>query len=199
MDIKLWRKPRCFTDYRYHNEVIEQILLDQLQTLTTYAREHEADFVELITKKSQAELDRSLRDGKRELEQAQTCIRKLDEIIQRLYEDNVEGKICDERFAKMSTSYEEEQKSLESRVAELKKLIADEKESPVNVDHFLALVRKYTDVKELTAEIIREFVEKTYVHQSERIDGHTAQRIRIVWNCRGEFTPPAITDNEKSA
>jgi site-specific DNA recombinase len=68
--------------------------------VTTYAREHEADFVELITKKSQSELDRSLRDGKRELEQAQSRIRKLDEIIQRLYEDNVEGKISDERFAK---------------------------------------------------------------------------------------------------
>ena len=102
-------------------------------------------------------------------------------------------------FTKMSASYEEEQKGLESRVAELKKLIAAEKESSVNVDRFLALVRKYTDVKKLTAEIIREFVEKIYVYQSERIDGHKAQRIKIVWNCIGEFTPPTITDNEKSA
>ncbi|WP_235320883.1 DUF4368 domain-containing protein [Anaerovibrio lipolyticus] len=187
------------SSHQIRNEVIEQILLDQLQTVTTYVREHEADFVELITKKSQSELDRSLRDGKRELEQAQTRIRKLDEIIQRLYEDNVEGKISDERFTKMSASYEEEQKGLESRVAELKKLIAAEKESSVNVDRFLALVRKYTDVKKLTAEIIREFVEKIYVYQSERIDGHKAQRIKIVWNCIGEFTPPTITDNEKSA
>lgn len=167
--------------------------------MTAYARDHEADFVELITKKSQAELDRSLRDDKRELEQAQARIHKLDEIIQRLYEDNVEGKISDERFVKMSASYEEEQKGLESRVSELKKLIADEKENSVNVDRFLALVRKYTDVKELTAEIIREFVEKIYVHQSERIDGQKVQRIRIVWNCIGEFTPPTITDIEKSA
>ncbi|MGI6442101.1 MAG: DUF4368 domain-containing protein [Peptoniphilaceae bacterium] len=187
------------SSHQIRNEVIEQILLDQLQTVTTYAREHEADFVELITKKSQSELERSLRDGKRELEQSQTRIRKLDEIIQRLYEDNIEGKISDERFAKMSASYEEEQKGLERRVAELKKLIAAEKESSVNVDRFLALVRKYTNIKELTAEIIREFVEKIYVYQSERIDGHKAQRIKIVWNCIGEFTPPVITDNEKSA
>lgn len=138
-------------------------------------------------------------DGKRELEQAQARIQKLDEIIQRLYEDNVEGKISDERFVKMSASYEEEQKGLESRVSELKKLIAAEKENSVNVDRFLSLVRKYTDVKELTAEIIREFVEKIYVHQSERIDGQKVQRIRIVWNCIGEFTPPTITDIEKSA
>ncbi|MFU2424008.1 MAG: DUF4368 domain-containing protein [Bacteroides sp.] len=187
------------SSHQIRNEVFELILLGQLQTVTTYAREQEADFVELITKKSQSELERSLRDGKRELEQAQSRICKLDEIIQRLYEDNVEGKISDERFAKMSASYEEEQKSLESRVAELKKFIAAEKESSMNVDRFLALVRKYTDVKELTAEIIREFVEKIYVYQSERIDGHMAQHIKIVWNCIGEFTLPVITDNEKSA
>ena len=127
------------SSHQIRNEVIEQILLGQLQIVTTYAREHEADFVELITKKSQSELERSLQDGKRELEQAQTRIRKLDEIIQRLYEDNVEGKISDERFVKMSASYEEEQKGLESRVSELKKLIATEKENSVNVDRFLAL------------------------------------------------------------
>lgn len=71
----------------------------------------------------------------------------------------------------MNASYEEEHKSLESRVSELIKLIATEKGNSINADQFLVLVRKYTDVKELTAEIIREFVEKIYVHQSERIDG----------------------------
>ena len=167
--------------------------------MTAYAREHEADFVELVTQKSQTELDKSLRDGKRELEQVQARIRKLDEIIQRLYEDNLEGKISDERFARMTANYEEEQKGLESRVAELKKLLAAETDRSVNVGHFLALVRKYTDVKELTAEILREFVEKVYVYQAERIDGQKVQRIRIVWNCIGEFTPPTLTNTEKSA
>ena len=167
--------------------------------MTAFARAHEADFVEMVMKKSQSELEKSLRDGKRELEQAQTRIRKLDEIIQKLYEDNLEGKISDERFMKMSASYEEEQKTLESRASELKKLISDEKESSVNVDRFLALVRKYTDVRELNAEIIREFVEKIYVYQTERINGKKVQRIRIIWNCIGEFTPPIAADKEKTA
>ena len=65
---------------------------------TAFAREHEDEFVEMVTKKKRAEADRSLRDGKRELEQAQTRIRKLDEIIQHLYEDKLEGKISDERL-----------------------------------------------------------------------------------------------------
>lgn len=90
----------------------------------------------------------------------------------------------------MSADYEEEQHGLETRVTELKRLLAEEKNNAVNADRFLALVRKYTDVQELSAEIIREFVEKIYVHQPERIDGQRVQRIRIVWNCIGEFTPP---------
>ena len=82
----------------------------------------------------------------------------------------------------MSANYEEEQRTLGDRVNELKRLIDSEKENSINVDRFLSLVRKYTDVKELTAEIIREFVEKIYVHQMERIDGQKVQRIRIIWN-----------------
>ena len=112
-------------------------------------REHEDEFVRMVTKKSQEELSRSLRDSKRELEQAQARIRKLDEIIRRLYEDNIEGKITDERFGRMSASYEEEQHTLKSRMAELKALIASEKERSANVDSFLAIVRKYTDIQEL--------------------------------------------------
>ena len=128
-----------------------------------------------------------------------SCILKLVEIIQRLYEENIEGKLSDERFVKMSANYEEEQRTRGDRLDELKRLIDSEKESSINVDRFLSLVRKYTDIKELTAEIIREFVEKIYVHQMERIDGQKVQRIRIIWNCIGEFTPPAITEKEKSA
>lgn len=187
------------SSHQIRNEVIEELLLDGIQTVTTYAREHESDFVELITKKSQSELNKSLKDGKRELEQAYIRIHKLDYIIQRLYEDNVEGKISDERFIKMSSSYEEEQKALEKQVAELKNMIAAEKESSVNIDRFISLVRKHTDVKELNAEIIREFVEKIYVHQSERIDGNKVQRIRIVWNCIGEFIPPITSDTKITA
>ncbi len=187
------------SSHQIRNEILERLLLDGIQAVTAYAREHEADFVELITQKSQTELGKSLRNGKREMEQVQARIRKLDDIIQRLYEDNLEGKVSDERFSRMTANYEEEQKGLESKVAELKKLLAAEKDRSVNVDHFLTLVRKYTDVQELTAEIVREFVEKVYVYQAERIDGQKVQRVRIVWNCIGEFTPPTVTNTEKSA
>lgn len=187
------------SSHQIRNEVVEELLLDGIRSITAFARDHEDEFVSMVMKKSRAESERSMREGKRELEQAQTRIRKLDEIIQKLYEDNLEGKISDERFAKMSANYEAEQHTLEQRVAELKALFAAEKDNAVNVDFFLSKVKKYTDIQELTAEVIREFVEKVYVHQTEHIDGQKVQRIRIVYNCIGEFTAPTGLEQEKTA
>ena len=190
------------SSHQIRNVVVEELLLEGIRQVTSYARDHEDEFVQMVTKKTRTDLDRSMRECKRELEQAQARISKLDDIIQRLYEDNIEGKISDERFAKMNANYEAEQHTLESRVAELKSTMTSEKESALGVDHFLTLVRKYTDIKEFTAEIIREFVEKIYVYKAERIDGKRVQRIKIVYNCIGEFDPPVstfTTKQEKSA
>lgn len=91
------------------------------------------------------------------------------------------------------------QKTLECCVTELRSMIATQQEGNVNVDLFLAKVRKYTDVRELTPEIIREFVDRIEIFKPERISGHKVQRMRIVWNCIGEFMPPQPKNNEKSA
>lgn len=175
--------------HQIRNSVIEELLLDAIRDITAYARKHEDEFVAMVMKKSKAETEKSLRDAKRELEQSQARINKLDTFIQRLYEDNVEGKVSDERFSKMSENYESEQKALEYRVTELQSIIAAGQENAANVDSFLKLVRKYTDIRELTAEVIREFVEKIYVYKAERVNGKKVQRLKIIWNCIGEFTP----------
>ncbi|MBP3868031.1 MAG: recombinase family protein [Solobacterium sp.] len=187
------------SSHHIKNVVVEEILLEGIRNITAYAKEHEDEFVEMVTKKKRAELNRSLRDGKQEIEQAQARIQKLDEIIQHLYEDNLDGKISDERFVKMSKNYENEQAMLVERISELSELISNEQEININVDRFLTLVRKYTDIQELTAEIVREFVEKIYVHQAENIDGRKVQRVRIVWNCIGEFTLPTPDKRGKTA
>lgn len=182
-------KDQC-NSHQIRNSVIEEFLLDGIRSMTAYVREHEDEFVEMVTKLSKAETEKALRDKKRELEQAETRVHKLDTIIQRLYEDNVEGKISNERFAKMAENYESEQKSLERRIIELRSSIATQKENCINVNSFVALVRKHTDIQELNAEVIREFVERVEVFQPARVGGRKVQRLRIVWNCIGEFTPP---------
>ena len=117
---------------------------------------------------------------------------KLDVIMQRLYEDNVEGKISDERFSRMSASYEAEQKQLESRKAELTAFISASKEQCLNVDSFLGMVRKYTDITELSAEIIRSFVEKIEVMKPEKVPGTRTKKQTIIihWNSIGAVEIP---------
>ena len=156
------------------------------------AAEHEDDFVQLVTRQSEKELNRQLRDSNRELAQAEARIQKLDVIMQRLYEDNVDGKISDERFARMAKTYEDEQRQLESRKVELDAFIATAKEQRLSVDSFLDMVRKYTDITELTAEIIRTFVEKIEVMKPEKVPGTRTKKQTIVihWNFIGAVEIP---------
>lgn len=157
--VEAFSKGGC-SSHQIHNVQVEEILLRELHRITAYAREHEREFIELVTKQSEKDLNRQLRDSHKELEQTKSRIAKLDTIVQRLYEDNLDGKISDERFARMSATYDVEQKQLEQREIELQEFIDKSKEQTLNVDSFLKVVRKYTDITELTAEIIRSFVER---------------------------------------
>ena len=180
------------TSHQIHNVQVEEILLRELRRITAYAREHEDDFVQLVTRQSEKELNRQLRDSNRELAQAEARIQKLDVIMQRLYEDNVDGKISDERFSRMAKTYEDEQRQLESRKVELDAFIAIAKEQRLNVDSFLDMVRKYTDITDLTAEIIRSFVEKIEVMKPEKVPGTRTKKQTIVihWNFIGAVEIP---------
>ena len=193
-----YRKPKgkC-SSHQIRNVVIEQLLLDDIRRVTAYAREHEDEFVRLVTQKSKQETERNLRESKKELEAAKARVTKLDGIIQRLYEDNIEGKVSDERFAKLTATYEAEQRQLEYRISELQSFMANAKNESLGVDTFLSMVRRYTDIKELDAEIIRVFVEKILVYKAEKVDGHRVQRIKIIYNGIGEI--PTAPINEKTA
>ena len=187
------------TSHQIHNVQVEEILLRELRRITAYARKHESEFISLVTKQNEKELNRQLRESRKELEQAKTRIGKLDTIVQKLYEDNIDGKISDERFSRMSATYDEEQAQLESRISELEAFIEDARQQTINVDSFLSMVRKYTEIPELTAEIIRSFVEKVEVYQPEKIPGTRTkkQTVCIHWNFIGAVEIPA--ENEKTA
>ena len=102
----------------------------------------------------------------------------------------MEGKISDEHFIKMSATYESEQKERNTRVTVLQDLIDHAKEKSLNAVYFLSLVRKYTDIKDLDGEIIREFVGKIIVFKAEKVDGHRVQRMQIIYNCIGAVEIP---------
>lgn len=162
-----------------------------IQQVTAFAREHEKEFVEMVTKSNVKVVEREIRESKKECEQSQTRVSKLDTIIQKLYEDNVEGKISDERFAKMLAIYETEQSQLTHRLAELGHIIDAAKQKFSNADRFLRLVKTYTDIKELNSEIIRTFIEKIYVYGNEKPWDRNTKKLKVIFNFIGEVHIPS--------
>ena len=137
-----------------------------------------------------AEQERQLKQ--KELNSLIARDKELDNLFEHLYEDNVCGKISDDRFAKMSVKYESEQKEVSSRIKELQTELESEKSKAVTSDMFMASVRKYTRARKLTPRMLNELIEKIEVHQSEKIDGKTVQRLTIHYNCIGAIEIPDL-------
>lgn len=184
------KKKGLCTSHQIRNIVLEELILADIQRVTAFAREHEDEFIALITKQSKQEFNRIFKEYKRELEISQARISKLDTIIQHLYEDNIEGKISDERFSKLTETYENEQAQLNARILEIQKFITNNNEKALSVDAFLKLVKTYTQIDHLDCEIIRKFIERVIVFKAEKIDGKRVQKIIIQYNGIGFVTLP---------
>lgn len=166
--------------------VLEQLVLENLQKVISFAQFNEAAFVEMLMDGRKKALDAKQASVKRALAKQERRITELDTIIQKLYEDNVCGKLTDERFAKLSAGYEQEQAELTASVQTLRKELAAAQESTGNAEKFLRLVRKYTEPKELTTVMVHELIDKIIVHAPDKSSGERIQQIDIRYNFIGE-------------
>jgi len=107
---------------------------------------------------------------------------EIDTLIERLYVDNVSGKVTDERYEKMSVKFEAEQAALKETVDALENEISEQEEKSVNVDRFLTVVRRYTTIEELTPAIVHEFIDRIIVHEPEQARGDRRQKVEIIYN-----------------
>ena len=125
-----------------------------------------------------------------ELSKAKARDRELDTLFEKLYEDNVAGKISDERFVRMSKKYEAEQAELRSSIKALQADIERIDGKAATADMFISSVRKYTRARKLTPRMLNELIDKIEVHQAEKVNGVWRQRLTIHYNCVGAITLP---------
>ncbi len=179
------KKKNLCSSHQITVEAIEKIVLVDLQRVFAMAKEHEKDFLSMLQSNADRENKKLLLGYAQEKESAERRVQALDRIIRNLYEDKVNGNLSDERFRKLSQEYQEEQNTLNARIRELQEILMKAKEQSDNVNRFMRLIRKYTDITELTPEIVREFVEKVIVHEKQVIDGKRTQAVEIIYNCVG--------------
>ena len=143
--------------------------------------------------------NKDLAKKKKLLADAEKRIVELDNIIKRLYEDNITGKLTDERFHKLSLDYENEQRDLNGQVVLLREEIEAAESKSADVSRFLSIVKQYTEIPELTPFILHEFVEKIVIHNATDPHSKTNRRqeVDIYYKGIGILEMPKVFDDRQ--
>mgnify|MGYP000504544449 FL=1 len=182
----------CTSTHYVRVDFLEEVVLGEIRRLTKFASLYEDEFVKAVIGHSQQaeQTDRKLKE--KELKTLLARDEELDGLFERIYEDNVSGKLSDDRFAKMSRRYEDEQKELSEKIKKLRSEIEKQSSRFMTTDMFIGLVRKYTRARKLTPRMLNELIEKIEVFNAEKIDGVWEQRLRIHYNCVGTIEIPTV-------
>jgi len=182
----------CTSTHYVRVDFLEEVVLGEIRRLTKFASLYEDEFVKAVIGHSQQaeQTDRKLKE--KELRTLLARDEELDSLFERIYEDNVSGKLSDDRFAKMSRRYGDEQKELAEKIKKLRSEIEKQSSRSMTTDMFIGLVRKYTRARKLTPRMLNELVEKIEVFNAEKIDGVWEQRLRIHYNCVGTIEIPTV-------
>ena len=182
----------CTSTHYVRVDFLEEVVLGEIRRLTKFASLYEDEFVKAVIGHSQQaeQTDRKLKE--KELKTLLARDEELDGLFERIYEDNVSGKLSDDRFAKMSRRYEDEQKELAEKIKKLRSEIEKQSRRSMTTDMFIGLVRKYTRARKLTPRMLNELIEKIEVFNAEKIDGVWEQRLRIHYNCVGTIEIPTV-------
>ncbi len=178
------KKDLC-TSHQITVEKLSRIVLNDLRRVLGVANGHEEEFISLLQSYTDKATKKKINALSNENDVCERRIQALDNIIRNLYEDKVNGVLSDERFRKLTEEYENEQNKLNNRVQEIQGILRMEQERAESVNTFMKLIRKYTEISELTPEIVREFISRIIVHEKKKVDGKTQQTIEIIYNCVG--------------
>ena len=185
------------TSHYIRDEILQDIVLGNVQKVVSYMKDYEDLFVqEQLTKSTQDEL-KKLAKNRKELEKAKNRIIEIDNLFRHIYEDNVSGKITDDRFRNLSFNYDKEQKELKIKVEQLAKDIDNTEKKETDLTQFISNVKKYTEITKLTPEILNELIEKILIHQSKKVNGKKIQEIDIYYRGVGIISFPIKFDDVK--
>ena len=181
---------KCSKTHYIRLDFLERVVLYEINRLAAFANEYEGDFIKAMMGRSAkvAENDRARKQ--RELDGLLARDKELDVLFERLYEDNVAGKIDDARFSKMSKRYEQEQGENTKKIKALRLELKKSEGKRMDIDHFLEAVRRYTNATAITQRMVAELIDHIDVYHAEKQDGVTTQRVVIHYNCIGVFDVP---------
>ena len=158
---------------------LEKIVLEAVSDLADFARCYEPVFLYMLQQQSKIARSHDLRAAEQKLEQSKKRIREIDKMITRMYEDNVCGRLPDDRYVRMTEQYEAEQKELIQAVSESEQLLAEMQENTVDLRMLLKGLRDFTELRTLTPELVNTLIRRIEIHNAEKIDGKRHVQVDI--------------------
>ena len=189
-----YRKPidGCENPHYIQKSALIEIISDKLRQTIQEAHFNQEAFLKKLEQQSQAQFSKDNKHQRQQLQKDKYRSKEIDNIIQKLYEDNLLGKISDERFVKLSQSYEEEQKQLQASISDLTEKLAKQQEDSLNISKFMARISKYTELPKLTVEIVNELIDKIVIQKPTGTKRNRIIQVDIYYNFVGKL------NNEKS-
>lgn len=169
---------------------LETIVKEDLQKVCEYVLFHEKEFTDEYLSGSKKETVKFQAKTKAELKRLSERQEEIGRIIRKLYEDNVNGRITDERFDFLAKSYEDEGNDLKTKIQEFKNALDSSVQDEEKLSKFLKVVKSYTKIEELTPEILNSFIEKIYIGETEKYDGRKMQEVEIIYKFIGAINLP---------
>lgn len=190
------KNPDTCTSHYIGERTLTNLVLESMRRVFLDIQAFEKEFVRKQVESYDSDKKKELTAKRRELEKAKKRIAEIDKLIQRIYEDNVIGKLSDERFATLSNTYETEQKELKEKLPEMESYLEAETDKTVNLKKFVQKVKAITEPTELTGELVHEFIDKIVVSAARYLDGKRYQIIDIYYNGVGIIKPLNPEDME---
>ena len=184
------KKKGLCTEHAIKVSVLEEIVLSDIRKVCGYVKKHEKEFIAEYRKSSERESVALQSAAKNEMRKAESRLAEIERIIVKLYEEKVCGKMPEERFELLAENYEAEQADLKKKLETLKTALSETEENESHLAKFIAMVKGYTEVSELTPEILNSFIDKIYVGAPVRIDGKRMQEVKIVYKLVGAVNIP---------
>ena len=185
----------CETRHYIRADAIEQVVIWELQRMAAFLRSDEDVFAELLAQKTNADMIAEKKYMEAELQRCITRNNKVAELFEKLYEDNVEGKVTDEWFLQLSHKYEVERMELKEKIAELRGSISELDSMQTNKDQFIHAIRKFMEMQTLTAPLLRELIDHIDVYETEGTGKNRTQHIMIHYKFVGVIEIPDDRDN----
>lgn len=178
--------------------VLEELVWAHIKMVISYVTYHEDHFRAIMEHRLKLNTENAAQSRKKRVKQIEKRVKELDQMFIRLYEDNVKGRISDERFAMLSGTYEDEQAQLKAEMETLQQEITAQTKTEVDLETFVAKARMYSDLQKLTPYALRELIKCIYVEAPVEIDGKRHQNIRICYDFIGYIPLDELNKQEVS-